>query len=53
MAVAAAPGAVSAAHCRGNNVPWGLVTHYGVLSVVQFAPFERRREDALETGAEF
>jgi|NGEPerStandDraft_6_1074524.scaffolds.fasta_scaffold465468_1 hypothetical protein len=30
-----------------GDVPWGVVTRYGALAVVQLGPFELRREYAL------
>ena len=32
-------------------MPWGVVTRYDAIAVVQFGPFERRREDAPEPPA--
>jgi hypothetical protein len=36
-----------------EDVPWGVVTRYGALAVVQLGPFEPRREYARQTGAGF
>lgn len=34
-----------------DDVPWGVVAHYGGAAAVQFGPFEQVREDVLQWGA--